>query len=583
MRVEDPRRRRRRRHRAAPARRPPGLRRRARRPRRRPGRSARLPRPGCATSIGDRWLVVEKILAADETLPRTGRSTARPGTSTPPSSSTRCSTASGWGAPARPVDGGRRRRPAVPGVGARRPPARCSTAGCARISSGSPGSPRRRGGTPTVEPASTELSVHLERYRTYLPDEEGRPALDAAPRRGGRRPGPTWRGASTRSAGRRSDEPRRVADPLAAAHRSGDGQGRRGPGVLAVHAAGVAGRGRRPAGARPAWTPHADAARPPPRTAGPLAARRCWPARPTTPSGPRTCGPSAWPSPPTPTAWLELFDEWLDGPGAPITTSTPATHWLALQTVVTTPDIDADRLQAFLVKAAREADLRTSWAEPDGRLRGARWPCSPPRVVGWAPCRDWPPRCAGPAGPSSLALLAVRLTAPGVPDLYQGTEGFRYVLVDPDNRAEPDHAELDALVARAASLDGRGGVGRGRRPGGAGRRDRPGARRPPTLDPRRRTSRSTPATTLAAFARTDWPASDAGPRHDRGAAGRTDRRRRRRRARSVAPRAPRRRGRTAEAALDVGAALAAFPPSSSPPPRHPSASCIERFVRGGPA
>jgi (1->4)-alpha-D-glucan 1-alpha-D-glucosylmutase len=48
----------------------------------------------------------------------------------------------------------------------------------------------------------------------------------------------------------------------------------------------------------------------------------------------------------------------------------------------------------------------------------------------------------------------VRLTAPGVPDIYQGTEAFRFLLVDPDNRAEPDQAELDAIVAEAASVDG---------------------------------------------------------------------------------------------------------------------------------
>ena len=70
-----------------------------------------------------------------------------------------------------------------------------------------------------------------------------------------------------------------------------------------------------------------------------------------------------------------------------------------------------------------------------------------------------PPRCkrssTSPVGRSSLALLAVRLTAPGVADVYQGTEAFRHVLVDPDNRTPPDHDALDALVAEAAGLDGR--------------------------------------------------------------------------------------------------------------------------------
>ena len=119
---------------------------------------------------------------------------------------------------------------------------------------------------------------------------------------------------------------------------------------------------------------------------------------------------------------------------------------------MTTPGIDADRLREFLVKAAREADLRSSWSDPvaaeeDGLARLAA------AVVDWSPAQDFTTALAGHGRAVALALLAVRLTAPGVPDLYQGTEGFRYVLVDPDNRAEPDHAELDQLVARVASLD----------------------------------------------------------------------------------------------------------------------------------
>ncbi|MDQ3350846.1 MAG: hypothetical protein M3501_02625, partial [Actinomycetota bacterium] len=53
----------------------------------------------------------------------------------------------------------------------------------------------------------------------------------------------------------------------------------------------------------------------------------------------------------------------------------------------------------------------------------------------------------------SLAMLAVRCTAPGVPDVYQGTEAARFLLVDPDNRVEPDRSRLDAVVAKAATLD----------------------------------------------------------------------------------------------------------------------------------
>ncbi len=59
-----------------------------------------------------------------------------------------------------------------------------------------------------------------------------------------------------------------------------------------------------------------------------------------------------------------------------------------------------------------------------------------------------------PGWAASLGLLAVRLTAPGVPDLYQGTASFTYSLVDPDNRVEPDWDERRALVDAADGLDG---------------------------------------------------------------------------------------------------------------------------------
>ena len=152
-----------------------------------------------------------------------------------------------------------------------------------------------------------------------------------------------------------------------------------------------------------------------------------------------------------PDRWLGLHDAWTTGPGAGHDVD-PTAAWLALQTVVTTPGIDADRLGAFLVKAAREADLASSWSDPatayEERLEGLA-----AALVVWSPAQEFTAALAGHGRAVALGLLAVRLTAPGVPDLYQGTEGFRYVLVDPDNRGEPDHAELDALVARTASLD----------------------------------------------------------------------------------------------------------------------------------
>ncbi len=54
-----------------------------------------------------------------------------------------------------------------------------------------------------------------------------------------------------------------------------------------------------------------------------------------------------------------------------------------------------------------------------------------------------------PAGAlNGLAQCLLRLTCPGIPDLYQGREDWDFSLVDPDNRRIPD------FPAREAALDG---------------------------------------------------------------------------------------------------------------------------------
>jgi (1->4)-alpha-D-glucan 1-alpha-D-glucosylmutase len=49
---------------------------------------------------------------------------------------------------------------------------------------------------------------------------------------------------------------------------------------------------------------------------------------------------------------------------------------------------------------------------------------------------------------NSLSQTAIKLTAPGVPDIYQGSEALNFSLVDPDNRREPDFPALVQPSAR---------------------------------------------------------------------------------------------------------------------------------------
>lgn len=113
-----------------------------------------------------------------------------------------------------------------------------------------------------------------------------------------------------------------------------------------------------------------------------------------------------------------------------------------------------ERLAGWQLKALREAKLQTGWIEPD-----ADYEASCRRFL--ERCLD--PSCSGefladlarfvdsiaPAGAlNSLTQALLRLTAPGVPDQYQGTEFWDFSLVDPDNRRPVDYA------ARAQALDG---------------------------------------------------------------------------------------------------------------------------------
>jgi (1->4)-alpha-D-glucan 1-alpha-D-glucosylmutase len=159
--------------------------------------------------------------------------------------------------------------------------------------------------------------------------------------------------------------------------------------------------------------------------------------------------------------WCSAVRSWIDDRAELVADLDPATVLLALETAVTAWPIDAERLTEYLVKSAREAELHTSWTAPDeayeaalGRLAA----CLSPGLDrdGPAGLSDVSVRIARPGWANSLSALAIRLTAPGVPDLYQGTAAFTYSLVDPDNRAEPDWAERRELVRAARALDGPG-------------------------------------------------------------------------------------------------------------------------------
>jgi (1->4)-alpha-D-glucan 1-alpha-D-glucosylmutase len=118
-------------------------------------------------------------------------------------------------------------------------------------------------------------------------------------------------------------------------------------------------------------------------------------------------------------------------------------EWLVYQTLAGAWPIDAERMCQFVGKALREAKVHTSWAAPDEAyeadvrafvtaILGSR-----PFAGELAALAD---RCRAIGERSSLALLVLKLAAPGVPDIYWGNEDWDLSLVDPDNRRPVDFA-----------------------------------------------------------------------------------------------------------------------------------------------
>lgn len=120
-----------------------------------------------------------------------------------------------------------------------------------------------------------------------------------------------------------------------------------------------------------------------------------------------------------------------------------ATEYLVYQTVVGAHPIGADRLVPYLEKATKEAKVHTSWTDPDPEYDAAvagfaRYVCEDPWLQGEIDALVGSILQAGRV--NALAQKTLQLTAPGVPDIYQGTELWDLSLVDPDNRRPVDHA-----------------------------------------------------------------------------------------------------------------------------------------------
>jgi (1->4)-alpha-D-glucan 1-alpha-D-glucosylmutase len=125
-------------------------------------------------------------------------------------------------------------------------------------------------------------------------------------------------------------------------------------------------------------------------------------------------------------------------------------EYFVYQTLVGAWPLERERLDAYLEKALREAKTNTNWLEPN-----ARWEDEVKSFAGAlydheAFRQSFDPfveRVAELGERIALAQTLLKLTCPGVPDLYQGDELWSLSLVDPDNRRPVDWGERRLALA----------------------------------------------------------------------------------------------------------------------------------------
>ncbi len=119
-----------------------------------------------------------------------------------------------------------------------------------------------------------------------------------------------------------------------------------------------------------------------------------------------------------------------------------------------------ERIEAAMLKSMREAKTRTSWDTPDEAYEGAVLDFVRHALDGTSTnpflgsVREFLARLAPLGVWNSLVQTVLKLTVPGVPDIYQGAELWDFSLVDPDNRRPVDFASRHDLLSRMGHGEG---------------------------------------------------------------------------------------------------------------------------------
>lgn len=112
-----------------------------------------------------------------------------------------------------------------------------------------------------------------------------------------------------------------------------------------------------------------------------------------------------------------------------------------------------NRIQEYIEKAFKEAKIHTSWINPnikyDQLIRQFIQKILNSNLVSNAFLTDFIhfiPKISAAGMLNSLSQLIIKLTSPGIPDIYQGNEVWNFKLVDPDNRQPIDYPGRNYLL-----------------------------------------------------------------------------------------------------------------------------------------
>ncbi len=171
-----------------------------------------------------------------------------------------------------------------------------------------------------------------------------------------------------------------------------------------------------------------------------------------------------------PAVWSEAISRWRTMNRSLVTTledgpaPEPEVEWMIYQALIGAwptnlrhDDEDGlkafgERVAAYLEKSLREAKLRSNWSNVNedyekAVLGYAEKLLSPGNEAFLVDFTDTLRPFLRAGLVNSLTQTIVKATAPGVPDIYQGSEALDLSLVDPDNRREPDFPALQRMLS----------------------------------------------------------------------------------------------------------------------------------------